>query len=59
MSGGTPNRAGVGLFARAFVGRFPLVPVVRRKAGRAIPCYGTLIERVFCYRRWQDLIRGG
>ena len=56
---GMPNRNGVGLFARAFIEQFPLIPV--EEEGRL--CDPTLrenfIERVFCYRRWQDLVQSG
>ena len=56
---GMPNRNGVGLFARAFIEEFPLIPV--EEEGRL--CDPTLrenfIERVFCYRRWQDLVQSG
>jgi uncharacterized protein YbgA (DUF1722 family)/uncharacterized protein YbbK (DUF523 family) len=56
---GMPSRKGVGLFARAFMKQFPLIPV--EEEGRL--CDPTLrenfIERVFCYRRWQDLIQRG
>jgi uncharacterized protein YbgA (DUF1722 family)/uncharacterized protein YbbK (DUF523 family) len=56
---GIPNRNGVGLFARAFIQQFPLIPV--EEEGRL--CEPTLrenfIERVFCYRRWQDLLQCG
>ena len=56
---GVPSRNGVGLFARAFIAQFPLIPV--EEEGRL--CEPTLrenfIERVFCYRRWQDLVQNG
>jgi uncharacterized protein YbgA (DUF1722 family) len=56
---GMPSRKGVGLFARAFIEQFPLIPV--EEEGRL--CDPTLrenfIERVFCYRRWQDLVQSG
>ena len=56
---GKPGRTGVGLFARAFIEQFPLIPV--EEEGRL--CDPTLrenfIERVFCYRRWQDLVQSG
>jgi uncharacterized protein YbgA (DUF1722 family)/uncharacterized protein YbbK (DUF523 family) len=56
---GMPNRNGVGLFARAFIEQFPLIPV--EEEGRL--CEPTLrenfIERVFCYRRWQNLVQNG
>jgi uncharacterized protein YbgA (DUF1722 family)/uncharacterized protein YbbK (DUF523 family) len=54
---GAPSRSGVGLFARAFMDRFPLIPV--EEEGRL--CDPVLrehfIERVFCYRRWRDLLK--
>ena len=56
---GIVSRKGVGLFARAFTDQFPLVPV--EEEGRL--CDPTLrenfIERVFCYRRWQDFVQSG
>ena len=56
---GMPSRNGVGLFAQAFIEQFPLIPV--EEEGRL--CEPTLrenfIERVFCYRRWQDLVQSG
>ncbi|MFI5247536.1 MAG: YbgA family protein [Nitrospirales bacterium] len=56
---GMPGRNGVGLFARAFIEQFPLIPA--EEEGRL--CDPTLrenfIERVFCYRRWQDLVQSG
>ena len=56
---GVPSRNGVGLFARAFIEQFPLIPV--EEEGRL--CEPTLrenfIARVFCYRRWQDLVQSG
>jgi uncharacterized protein YbgA (DUF1722 family)/uncharacterized protein YbbK (DUF523 family) len=56
---GMPSRNGVGLFARDFIEEFPLIPV--EEEGRL--CEPTLrenfIERVFCYRRWQDLVQSG
>jgi uncharacterized protein YbgA (DUF1722 family) len=56
---GTPGRNGVGLFARAFIEQFPLIPV--EEEGRLCdpPLRENFIERVFSYRRWQDLVRSG
>jgi uncharacterized protein YbgA (DUF1722 family)/uncharacterized protein YbbK (DUF523 family) len=56
---GMPSRNGVGIFARAFVERLPLIPV--EEEGRLCdpPLRENFIERVFCYRRYQDLINGG
>jgi uncharacterized protein YbgA (DUF1722 family)/uncharacterized protein YbbK (DUF523 family) len=56
---GMPSRNGVGIFARAFVEQFPLIPV--EEEGRLCDplLRDNFIERVFCYRRWQDLIQRG
>lgn len=56
---GMPSRNGVGIFARAFVERFPLIPV--EEEGRLCdpPLRENFIERVFCYRRFQDLVNDG
>lgn len=56
---GMPGRKGVGLFARAYVERFPLIPV--EEEGRLCDplLRENFIERVFCYRRWQDLMNSG
>ena len=56
---GMPSRNGVGLFAQAFIEKFPLIPV--EEEGRL--CDPSLrenfIERVFCYQRFQELLRNG
>lgn len=56
---GMPSRQGVGIFARAFMKQFPLIPV--EEEGRL--CDPALrenfIERVFSYRRYQDLLLKG
>ncbi|MGC3973281.1 MAG: DUF523 and DUF1722 domain-containing protein [Nitrospira sp.] len=56
---GMPGRKGVGLFARAFLARFPLIPV--EEEGRLCDplLRENFIERVFCYRRWRDLMNSG
>ncbi|MCX5722488.1 MAG: DUF523 and DUF1722 domain-containing protein [Nitrospirae bacterium] len=55
---GKQNGNGVGLFARAFIEQFPLIPV--EDEGKL--CEPTIrenfIERIFCYRRWQDFMQG-
>ena len=55
---GMPSRKGVGLFARAFMERFPLIPV--EDEGRLCDplIRDNFIERVFCYHRWLELARG-
>jgi hypothetical protein len=51
---GMPSRRGIGIFAQAFMKRFPLIPI--EEEGRL--CDPSLrenfIERVFSYRRYQD-----
>jgi uncharacterized protein YbgA (DUF1722 family)/uncharacterized protein YbbK (DUF523 family) len=56
---GMPSRNGVGIFARAFVNQFPVIPV--EEEGRLCdpPIRENFIERVFCYRRYQDLMNSG
>jgi uncharacterized protein YbgA (DUF1722 family)/uncharacterized protein YbbK (DUF523 family) len=54
---GMPSRQGVGIFAQAFMKQFPLIPV--EEEGRL--CDPALrenfIERVFSYRRYQELLQ--
>lgn len=56
---GMPSHSGAGIFAKAFRDEFPLIPV--EEEGRL--CDPSLrenfIERVFCYRRFQDLVQNG
>lgn len=54
---GMPNRNGVGLFAKAFLERFPLIPVEEEGRLSDPVLRENFIERLFCYRRWQDLMR--
>lgn len=54
---GMPNRNGVGLFARVFMERYPLIPVEEEGRLSDPVLRENFIERVFCYRRWQDLLR--
>lgn len=56
---GMPSHSGIGIFAKAFMAEFALIPV--EEEGRL--CDPSLrenfIERVFCYRRLQDLLQSG
>jgi len=56
---GMPSHSGAGIFAKAFREEFPLIPV--EEEGRL--CDPSLrenfIERVFCYRRFQDVVQNG
>lgn len=55
---GMPNRQGVGLFARAFLRHFPLIPVEEEGRLNDPILRENFIERVFCYRRWRELTQG-
>jgi len=52
-----PRQNGIGIFAKVFVEQCPMIPV--EEEGRlCVPALReNFIERVFCYRRFQDLIR--
>jgi len=56
---GMPSRSGTGLFARAYVEQFPLIPVEEEGRLSDAPLRENFIERVFCYRRYQDLLESG
>lgn len=55
---GRQIRNGIGLFARAFMEQFPLVPVEEEGRLKAPASREHFLERVFHYRRWQDLLQG-
>ena len=50
-------KKGVGLFARQFMARFPLIPVEDEGRLNDPGLRENFIERVFVFRRWKDLIR--
>jgi uncharacterized protein YbgA (DUF1722 family)/uncharacterized protein YbbK (DUF523 family) len=56
---GIPSKDGVGIFARALMDRFPLLPVEEEGRLHDLPLRENFIERIFCYRRWRDLIASG
>jgi uncharacterized protein YbgA (DUF1722 family)/uncharacterized protein YbbK (DUF523 family) len=56
---GTPSRNGVGIFAQAFIEQLPLIPVEEEGRLSDPLLRDNFIERVFCYRRWQDLVQSG
>jgi uncharacterized protein YbgA (DUF1722 family)/uncharacterized protein YbbK (DUF523 family) len=61
---GVPAKKGVGLFARAFMQRFPLLPVEEDGRLHDMKLRENFIEQIFVYRRWRDLLesnrtRGG
>ncbi len=52
-----PHAIGVGLFARAFMNRFPLLPVEEEGRLHDLPLRENFIESVFVYRRWRDTLK--
>ncbi len=56
---GMPQNKGVGIFARCFMSRFPLLPV--EDDGRLCDpeLRENFIERIFVHRRWRELVAGG
>ena len=56
---GMAERVGAGLFTAAFMARFPLVPVEEEGRLHDARLRESFIERVFCRRRWLDLVAGG
>jgi uncharacterized protein YbgA (DUF1722 family)/uncharacterized protein YbbK (DUF523 family) len=56
---GMPSKTGVGIYARALMGRFPLLPVEEEGRLHDLPLRENFVERVFCYRRWRDAVSGG
>lgn len=58
-STGMPAKVGRGLFARAVTEHFPLLPVEEEGRLHDMGLRENFIERVFAYRRWKDLLKGG
>ena len=50
-----PRNVGVGLFARAFMDRFPLIPVEEEGRLHDMILRENFIESVFVYRRWREV----
>jgi uncharacterized protein YbgA (DUF1722 family)/uncharacterized protein YbbK (DUF523 family) len=55
---GVARRDGVGLFARAFMERFPLMPVEDEGRLHDIVLRENFIVRVFTYHRWRRVLAG-
>ncbi len=58
-SGGVPVQKGVGMFARAFIERFPLLPVEEEGRLNDPDLRENFIERLFVMRRWRQLLDDG
>jgi uncharacterized protein YbgA (DUF1722 family)/uncharacterized protein YbbK (DUF523 family) len=56
---GVPNKNGVGLFARLFMERFPLLPVEEDGRLNDPRLRENFLEAIFTFRRWRDLLAGG
>lgn len=54
--GGIPARTGVGIFTRRFMERFPRIPVEEEGRLTDPSIREMFIERVFCLRRFRDLL---
>lgn len=58
-SAGTPRGTSAGIFARAFMDRFPLLPVEDDGRLHDPGLRENFIERIFVFRRWKDLAQSG
>lgn len=56
---GVPAKKGVGLFARAFMERFPLVPAEDDGRLHDAVLRENFVERVFTLKRWRDALAQG
>jgi uncharacterized protein YbgA (DUF1722 family)/uncharacterized protein YbbK (DUF523 family) len=54
---GVPRNKGTGIFAGAFIERFPLLPVEDEGRLNDPVLRENFIERIFVYRRWKDFLR--
>lgn len=52
----SPQNVGVGMFARAFMDHFPLLPVEEEGRLHDMILRENFIESVFVYRRWRDTL---
>jgi uncharacterized protein YbgA (DUF1722 family) len=55
---GMPEKKGVGMFARAFMAHFPLIPVEEEGRLHDPRLRENFIERVFTLKRWRELRSG-
>ena len=56
---GIPNKTGVGLFARAFMDHFPLLPVEEDGRLHDPKLRENFIECIFTFKRMRDVLAGG
>jgi len=55
---GVPRKVGVGMFARAFMNHFPMLPVEDEGRLHDAALRENFIERVFCLRRYRAFLEG-
>ena len=53
---GVPRAVGVGIFARVFMERYPLLPVEEEGRLHDMALRENFIKSVFVYRRWRDIV---
>ena len=58
-AGGMPTKTGVGVFARAFMEHFPLLPVEEEGRLHDPRLRENFIECIFAFQRWRDLLQAG
>jgi uncharacterized protein YbgA (DUF1722 family)/uncharacterized protein YbbK (DUF523 family) len=54
---GNPSRTGAGIFPRAVMQRFPLLPLEEEGRLNDLSLRESFIERVFAYYRWTELLK--
>ena len=54
---GNPSRTGTGIFPRAVMQRFPLLPLEEEGRLNDLPLRENFIERVFAYFRWTEMLK--
>jgi uncharacterized protein YbgA (DUF1722 family)/uncharacterized protein YbbK (DUF523 family) len=54
---GMPEKKGVGVFARMFMGHFPLLPVEEEGRLHDPRVRENFIESIFAFKRWRDLLK--
>lgn len=58
-AGGMPTKSGVGVFAKAFMEHFPLLPVEEEGRLHDPRLRENFIECIFAFQRWRDLLQEG
>ena len=54
---GNPSRTGTGIFPRAVMQRFPLLPLEEEGRLNDLPLRENFTDRVFAYYRWTELLK--